>query len=190
MRPVDLTGMKFGKWYVISRSDRKTYWNCRCDCGTLKEVFHSHLKNEKSTSCGCFTYPHHHPAYTIWHGIKVRCYCRTSPNYKIYGAKGIRMCKEWKNDPWSFLNWADSSGFKPGLSIERLDCFGNYNPENCTWIPREEQNWNKMNTFWVRWNRKKISLGELVQNHNLIYQTVFKRLRRGWTLKQAILGKR
>lgn len=61
MELIDLTGQKFNKWTVISRANnktvpskqKKTHWTCKCECGTVKDVYMDSLKSGKSKSCGC-----------------------------------------------------------------------------------------------------------------------------------------
>lgn len=81
----------------------------------------------------------------IYHNIKYRCYNSNSCNYKNYGAKGIRMCQEWKLDFKNFYEWAIKNGYKDNLFIDRIDEKENYCPENCRWITTSE-NTARVNT--------------------------------------------
>ena len=82
--------------------------------------------------------------YRIWKQMRIRCYCKTNPTYRFYGARGIAICDEWA-DFAVFRAWALSHGYTDNLSIERVDNDDNYCPENCKWIPREEQSRNTRN---------------------------------------------
>lgn len=75
--------------------------------------------------------------YHVYHGIKQRCYNTKNPKYSIYGGKGVIMCKEWYDDYDNFKTWSISHGYKPnsGMSIDRINSDGNYEPSNCRWIP-------------------------------------------------------
>jgi len=79
--------------------------------------------------------------YRIWKQMRIRCRCVTNPTYQYYGARGISICPEWE-DFATFRAWALSHGYTDQLSIERIDNDGDYCPENCTWIPRGDQNKN------------------------------------------------
>ncbi len=61
------------------------------------------------------------------------CYNEKSPDYKDYGKKGIKICKQWREDSISFLRWAKESGYEKGNWLYRYDKEGNYTPENCYW---------------------------------------------------------
>lgn len=73
------------------------------------------------------------PLYAKWMHIRKRCNVKSNTAYKNYGAKGITVCKSWGNY-LIFKKWALSSGFKKGLTIDRINPKGNYTPSNCQWI--------------------------------------------------------
>lgn len=156
---IDLTGQKFGRWTVISRAPSKpnsqaTYWLCDCQCGKRKAVNSSALRGGISKSCGCLriercrlpegaTSKAKHPLYATWQSIKTRCFNSTHPSYRNYGARGISMAPEWRND---FELFAKSVGDKPSPkhSLDRIDNDGNYEPGNVRWATAVEQATNKL----------------------------------------------
>lgn len=80
------------------------------------------------------------PLYQVWSGIKSRCYNPKTANYKYYGAKGIGMCEEWRNDFMSFYNWCLANGWQKGLTIDRYpNDKGNYEPGNCRIATMQQQ---------------------------------------------------
>ena len=140
----DLTGKRFGMLEVIIRTNnigKKVAWTCRCDCGNPSTATTSNLLGGKSTSCGCVRTKHKGKGtllYRTWSGIKSRCTNSKMDCWKRYGGRGIKMCDEWINDFSAFRTWALANGYKPGLTIDRIENDGNYCPENCQWITLSE----------------------------------------------------
>ena len=78
----------------------------------------------------------------IFSGMKQRCYNPNCKSYPLWGGKGIKICDEWLNDPKKFDIWAINNGWQDGLTIDRIDSKGNYTPENCRWVTREDNGRN------------------------------------------------
>ncbi len=87
--------------------------------------------------------------YMAWHNMKSRCDNPNVRSHEAYGARGIRVCDEWLEFE-SFMTWAFASGYKEGLTIERKDVNGNYEPANCCWIPRADQGKNLRKNVRIR----------------------------------------
>lgn len=140
-----------GRWYL-----------CRCMCGSTKEVRRDRLLSGNTKSCGCLMrelskkraaklgvrrVKHGHyrsnkpsPTYYSWTCMKQRCYYKGAHNYKHYGAKGIKVCKEWLNNFNQFLK---DMGKRPkGKTLDRINVYGNYEPKNCRWATMKQQNNN------------------------------------------------
>lgn len=83
--------------------------------------------------------------YYTWEGMKARCTRTTHHKYKDYGARGIYVCDEWRDNFLAFLSWSLSHGYEPhkGLSIDRIDNDDGYKPDNCRWATYQEQNNNR-----------------------------------------------
>lgn len=152
---IDIVGRRFGRLVVLAlhsnarrkptRADRK--WLCRCDCGELTVTRGVNLRSGNTKSCGCMWWEtittHGHcrtPEYRAWNQMIQRCTNPNSQRYSRYGGRGISVCQRW----FRFENFlADMGPRPPGYSIERIDNDGNYEPSNCVWIPRNQQQRNQ-----------------------------------------------
>ena len=95
--------------------------------------------------------------YNVWALMKNRCHCKTSDNYKNYGARGIEVCEEWRHSFLNFHDWAIKNGYdenakKGQCTLDRINVNGNYCPENCRFITIDEQANNKTNTVYISKN--------------------------------------
>lgn len=110
-------------------------------CGKEKSVRATDFDNDKFTSCSCQNMTHgmsKTKLYSVYSNMKDRCYRETHHEYKNYGGKGIIVCDEWINSFENFMNWSYANGYEEGLTIDRIDENGNYEPSNCQWITRSE----------------------------------------------------
>ena len=161
----NLRGKRFGRLMVISdigrANDRHILWLCRCDCGNTVNVSSRDLRTGHTKSCGCLQkdiirekrYKHGDRdarLYSVWKSMKKRCENKNCKSYKWYGEKGVSVCDEW-HEYEAFKKWAIQNGYNENAeygecTIDRIDPFGNYAPDNCRWISMREQAKNKRNT--------------------------------------------
>lgn len=80
--------------------------------------------------------------YGVWRTLRQRCENKNNEAYVNYGHRGISVCSQWSVFS-VFREWALSSGYRKGLTIERKDNDGNYNPENCIFATYKQQAANK-----------------------------------------------
>jgi len=165
--PLNLTGVKFGRLTPINiayRRNAKIYWRCSCECGCRVEVKTESLRSGNTKSCGCLDrektslrFKTHGetktPLYYVWGAIKARCQNPKDRGYNRYGGRGIRICDEWAKSYQSFRDWANNSGYKDGLQIDRVDNDGPYNPKNCRWCTQQE---NVQNSTVAKLDRDQV----------------------------------
>ena len=201
----NLVGKRFGRLVVFEMGPRnkqnKIQWLCKCDCGKTTLVCGAKLKNGHTKSCGClreqntgkmFT-KHNKSMSTIYHvyyGIKGRCYNPKNSVYRYYGGKGVTMCEDWRNDFMAFYNWAIANGYKDGLTIDRINSNGNYEPSNCRWVTQKEQNRNKKSNRFELFAGKKRCVAEIAELVGLSYSSVLERCNNNtlYKLEQKYLG--
>lgn len=179
---IDLTGMRFGRWTVISRAkaERGTKWLCRCDCGGEKAVEAPSLRRGLSTSCGCISRTHGcfgTRLYRIWANMLNRCRNPNVPAYKDYGARGISVCDEWTVFP-AFKAWAEANGYQETLTIERDNVNDGYSAGNCRWVPIAFQSANRRS---VRRNPDGRSWCEIAKEHGISTRLYNSRIAKGWS---------
>jgi hypothetical protein len=67
-----------------------------------------------------------------------RCYNKNNPKYKVYGGRGIKVCKKWREDTTAFIEWAINNGYREDLTLDRINNDSHYCPDNCRWITRSQ----------------------------------------------------
>lgn len=202
---IDLTGQRFHMWTVIGREPNrvdknghiKVMWLCRCDCGVTRSVDTGSLRSGKSKSCGCYRsdvttrqnskWRHtDRRLHSIWQNMKDRCYRPTCSEYQNYGGRGIAVCDLWKDNFDAFYEWAYSHGYKPNLTIDRIDVNGLYSPENCRWVDRKAQANNRTNNLLIEFNGQRKTAQQWAEQTGLQAQTIAQRIENGWSVDDAL----
>jgi len=124
--------------------------------------------------------------YKIWLNMKSRCTNERIPDYKDYGARGVKVCPEWLNDFAEFRNWALSSGYADDLTIDRIDVDRDYSPDNCRWATQIEQANNRRNNTRLTVDGVTKTIAEWEIATGIKQNTISCRLRRGWTAARAV----
>lgn len=200
---IDRTGQKLGRLTLIERVENNKFnqvqWKCRCDCGKEVIVKAYSLTTGQTKSCGCLKKEQNYiniakvkhnmtntRLYNIWRNMKSRCLNPNNKRHKFYFDKGITVCDEWKNDFMNFYNWAINNGYRDNLTIDRINNNGNYEPKNCRWATITEQNNNQSNNIRIKYNESEYTLSELSKIYNIKRATLYDRIKRGWTIDEAL----
>ena len=129
----------------------------------------------------------HCKLYSVWNTMRHRCYNEKNKKYKLYGARGITVCDEWKNNYIAFREWALSHGYAEGLTLDRKNVEGNYCPENCRWVTQKIQQRNRRNNRLIEYKGQRKLLLEWCEEFNLPFKTVQARLRvLKWSIDKAL----
>lgn len=141
-----------GMLYPTNTSKHKRRYSLyKCYCGNEFKAATQDVKRKDTTNCGCRkkkgTNTTHNLSksriYSIWCNMKSRVLNKNNQRFLDYGDRGIIICSDWINDFMSFYNWAINNGYKEGLTIDRENNDGNYEPSNCRWVTDYIQNRNK-----------------------------------------------
>jgi hypothetical protein len=190
MQKFNLIGQKFNHLTVIekvkSRDGRNSFWLCRCDCGNQCIRTGQCLAEDRTFSCGCIDRRKGNNAthgmsktriYHEWSSMRRRCK-PNSPDKKNYYDRNISVCNEWDRDFTAFETWAFSNGYSDTLSIDRINNDKGYTPNNCRWVPIEQQQSNKSNTIYIEYNGEMKCLRTVCIEIGFPYKTAHCRYRR------------
>lgn len=200
---LSLLGKRYGRLIVVEDTGKhqkgSSLWLCKCDCGNLIQVTADNLQRGKTKSCGCLKKEveksgdnsrkhgmRESRMYTIWCGMKQRCFNPTQKGYKDYGGRGITVCDEWKNSFEKFRDWALSNGYSDDLSIDRIDNGGNYEPSNCRWENSLIQANNKRNNRILVAFGESHTLTEWSRITGISLNIIRRRLKKGLKLEDII----
>lgn len=189
----DIEGQRFGRLTVLSYAGTRygfRQWNCICDCGNEYVTAGFRLRHRKTRECRNCAYDqirthgqHKTRTYRTWIAMRNRCQSETSKAYANYGRRGISFCKRWQK----FENFLEDMGEAPeGLSIDRINNNGNYEPGNCRWSTRKEQCRNKRNNVRLTMGGETLTLAEWTERYGIRSTTMTKRIERGWSVERAI----
>lgn len=148
MKLIDRTGQIFGKLTVVKQAGRdnlkKVLWQCKCKCGKETVVVSGSLVTGNTTSCGCVAPNLKHGgwgkgSYNTWRAMMRRCYLLKDKDYPRYGGKGVSVCQEWHTYEIFVADMGEPEGDE---TLDRIDTYGNYFPENCRWAGVQTQSRN------------------------------------------------
>lgn len=190
----NIAGDKFGKLTVLSIAKRGhgyVQWNCICECGNKAIVGTSNLVRGVTKSCGCMKKSQkglsRDPLYSTWISMLARCHDKSNFAYHYYGARGIKVCREW-HDYKTFVN--DMSPKKDGCTLDRIDNNKGYSRENCRWATPKQQRINQYSrVHMVNIGDKSQCLSDWIKELGLVRGRVYARVSRGWSYEESLFGK-
>jgi hypothetical protein len=113
--------------------------------------------------------------------MKRRCYNPRNSHFRYYGGRGITIHDTWLSNPAAFYDWAIDSGYSPGLSIERIDNDGNYEPGNCKFILPAEQSSNTRRNRFLTHCGKRMTISNWARAMCVKQQALQHRVNRNWS---------
>ncbi len=194
-----MIGQRFNMLVVISEDAGRSasgnkQWLYRCDCGAEKVYRRVDVERGRVKSCGCYrksgdqTRQHGQksralngtPVYRSWRQMKTRCGNPNAQNFRWYGGRGIVVCDRWKT---SFRNFLADMGEPPkGMTLDRIDTDGNYEPGNCRWASKVTQANNRRDTVRLELNGRSLTITELAAevgiSRNTLRQALYRRIKR------------
>jgi hypothetical protein len=176
------------------------YVGCLCDCGVRTSLLFGSLVQGFTRSCGCLrdekiarvgrnrNFKHGQIAtgvYAIWGSMIARCHSAKAISYPNYGARGIRVCARWRK---SFAAFFSDIGPRPSKdhSLDRIDVNGNYEPGNCRWADRLEQQNNRRNNHMLTLNGVTLSMAQWARKLGFSRHRIYARLKNGWSVERAL----
>lgn len=210
VRPrLNLIGLQFGRLTVIRQgkdlttpSGRYSQWECVCACGSQTLTRAANLLNGRSTSCGCIAIDKNFERsryaktdiskenldrmYRIWGNMKDRCGNPKNKNYYLYGARGITVCDEWKNDFMQFVQDMGDFTFE-SATIGRIDGNKGYSPFNCRWESYLQQGRNTSRNVVIEIEGQSKCLSEWLQIFQISKTNLYSRMREGRSHKEALI---
>lgn len=189
---IDLAGKRFSKLVAIEpvgSKHKSMQWRCKCDCGNFKIATRRSLVATHTKSCGCLHAgkPRHGMSktkiYNVWRSMHRRTK-NCLPNAPLYSKKGISVCERWS----LFENFYEDMAptYKEGLSIERINNDGNYEPGNCKWATSKEQSRNKGNNVYYTIGCESKVLNDWCSEYGIQPNTVRERLKKGLDIITAL----
>ncbi|MCK2000486.1 hypothetical protein MZM54_03645 [[Brevibacterium] frigoritolerans] len=185
-KTIDLTGQTFGHLTVIEKAGKRkgtVLWLCRCVCGNLrKNTGYALTKSKRKVkSCGCqrletISWKKHGqygtPLYNVWSNMMKRCFNENNKAFLHYGGRGITVCEEW-HDVTKFVEWCESNGYEKGLQLDREDTNGNYEPSNCRFITKIENQNNTRASVRFEHNGELKTRQEMMEIHGISLSTTY-----------------
>ena len=184
-------GEQFGKLIAIERVENingRQTWKCLCECGNIVYKDATSLKMKCYHACLHCTSIHRATKhdmsksnlYHIYNNMKQRCFNKNRPDYKWYGKEGKIICDEWlgRKGFLNFKKWAIENGYKKGLTLDRIDFNGNYEPSNCRWVDIIVQKNNTRRNHFITYKGETHTMAEWARIYGVSYEYLRGKVRK------------
>lgn len=186
-----LSIVKEAERYVSPAGHEKRRVVCECECGSTAIVHLQSLRTGNTVSCGCYGRDRKvthglsaTPTWQSWRSMCKRCLDPNNSDYHNYGGRGITVCQQWMQ---SFEAFLEDMGYRPdNCSLDRVDNDGNYEPNNCRWATRSEQQRNRSDNHSLTYNGKTFCIAEWAEVTGLPHWSIRYRIKQGWTVGNAL----
>jgi hypothetical protein len=198
-----VAGEKLGRLTVIrttqNHSEKGTAVDAICECGKVGSYLLSAMRSGRIKSCGCaiadkgkhfITHGHTRqrkpsPTYLAYRNTLTRCTNPKSDHWHSYGGRGIAVCARWLESFENFL--ADMGECPSGLTLDREEVDGNYEPGNCRWATDDEQANNKRTSHFVEFNGERLTVTQWANRLNIPANTIYSRLKKQrWSVEKTL----
>jgi hypothetical protein len=212
MRPIDITGQRFGRLTAIKPVGRAksglVLWLCHCECGNSHIVAACTLKQGRSRSCGCLVRDsarsrrnYHGLSYSStmgsWGALITRCFNKNSRDYRRYGGRGITACEGIRTS----ITWlVKSIGERiPNTTVDRVDnslgyfcgicpeCLKLNRSKNIRWATPQQQGRNTSVNHVVEIDGEKLCITDWAERSGIKKVTILARINRGWSGDDLLL---
>ena len=196
-RNLNISGERFGDLVAIravGKCETGYVWECRCDCGSVATATVAKLNSGKKLSCGCrrsrVTTERNHKhgksgtkTFRSWASMRQRCTNPSDGAFDRYGGRGIAVSPRWG----TFANFLEDMGeCPPGATLDRIDNEKGYEPNNCRWATRAQQNRNTRGNRWLTFDGRRMVLSDWAKERGINKTTLRMRLERGWPVEKSL----
>ena len=195
-----LENQKFGtllvKKSLKANNHGEMLWECLCDCGEKVIRRSYYLMHHKNPTCNkCYRINisnrqkiniYSQKLYNAYKNMRTRATNKKQDIYNRYINRNITICDEWKNSYKAFEKWALENGYKDGLTIDRIDNNGNYEPSNCRWVDQVVQANNRRTNVYLTYNGETKTMANWSRELNIKYDFIQRYRAKGLSLEEII----
>ena len=175
---------------VYGDGDKRKRCIAMCTCRRIKEYDYYKVRSGHTRSCGCLGAEvrtrhgkHNAPEYSVWEGMKARCFNANNVKFKLYGGRGITVCEKWL----TFSGFYEDMGERPdGMTLERIDGNKGYSKENCKWATPKEQASNTTQNHFLVYRGERRTITQWAEHLGWIPAVIFTRIRLGWSVEEVL----